>query len=110
MAVVQASGCSSDSTPSLGTSICPGCSPKKAKKNKKQKKLSEGWKHNNSSFYVFSAIPGLTQMSYSLKEFNEFLVKIHINDKKIKTNVKITLLQVIRKTVNFRENFFYKWQ
>ena len=30
--VVQASRCSSNSTPSLGTSICHGCSPKKQKK------------------------------------------------------------------------------
>ena len=34
VAVVQASGCSSDSTPSLGTSICSGCGPKKQKKEK----------------------------------------------------------------------------
>ena len=31
VAVVQASHCSSDLTPSLGTSICQGCSPKKQK-------------------------------------------------------------------------------
>jgi len=30
--VVQAGSCSSDSTPSLGPSICHGCSPKKQKK------------------------------------------------------------------------------
>ena len=36
VAVVQADRCSSDSTPSLGTSICCRCSPKKQKiKNKK---------------------------------------------------------------------------
>ena len=33
MAVVYAGSCSSDSTPSLGTSLCCGCSPKKTKKN-----------------------------------------------------------------------------
>ena len=39
VAVAQASSCSSDLTPSLGTSICHRCSPKKANKNKnKQKK------------------------------------------------------------------------
>ena len=31
MAVVQASSCSSDSAPSLGTSLCHGCGPKKKK-------------------------------------------------------------------------------
>ena len=38
MAVVWAGSCSSDSTPSLGTSICHGCGPKKEKKRKKKKK------------------------------------------------------------------------
>ena len=37
-AVVQASSYSSDSTPSLGTSICCGCSPKKTKTNKQTNK------------------------------------------------------------------------
>ena len=32
VAVVQAGSCSSDSTPSLGTSICCGCGPEKKKK------------------------------------------------------------------------------
>ena len=35
VAVVWAGGYSSDSTSSLGTSICPRCSPKKKKKKKK---------------------------------------------------------------------------
>ena len=35
VALVQASSCSSDLTPGLGTSICRGCSPKKKKKKKK---------------------------------------------------------------------------
>ena len=35
VAVVQAGGYSSDSTPSLGTSICCKCGPKKIKKKKK---------------------------------------------------------------------------
>ena len=34
VAVVQAGSCSSDSTPSLGTSVCHGCGPKKIKKKK----------------------------------------------------------------------------
>ena len=36
MAVAQLSWCSSDSTPSLGNSICCGCSPKKKKEKKKE--------------------------------------------------------------------------
>ena len=38
VAVVQVGSCSSDSTPSLRTSICLGCGPKKTKKKKKKKK------------------------------------------------------------------------
>ena len=34
VAVAQASGYSSESTPSLGTSICPGSGPKKTKNKK----------------------------------------------------------------------------
>ena len=37
VAVVKASSCSSDSTPSLGTSMCYGCGPKKQKKKKIKK-------------------------------------------------------------------------
>jgi len=36
MAMVQAGNCSSDLTPSLGTSICLRCDPKKQKKKKKK--------------------------------------------------------------------------
>ena len=38
VAVVWAGSCSSNSAPSLGTSICHGCGPKKTKKKKKKKK------------------------------------------------------------------------
>ena len=38
MAVVKAGVCSSNSTPSLGTSICHRCGPKKEKKKKTKKK------------------------------------------------------------------------
>ena len=38
VAVAVAGSYSSDSTPSLGTSICPGCGPQKTKKKKKKKK------------------------------------------------------------------------
>ena len=44
MAVAEAGVYSSDSTPSLGTSICHGCSPKMTKEKKKEgnEKPSEG--------------------------------------------------------------------
>ena len=38
VAVVEDGSYSSDSTPSLGMSICRGCSPKKTKKRKKKRK------------------------------------------------------------------------
>ena len=38
VAVTLAGGCSSDSTPSLGTSICHRCGPKKRKQNKQTNK------------------------------------------------------------------------
>ena len=38
VAVVQAGSCSSNLTPSLGTSICCGYGPKKKKKKKEKKK------------------------------------------------------------------------
>ena len=47
VALEQADGCSSDSPPSLGTSICCRCSPKKKKKKKKKKKSDiEKWTHS----------------------------------------------------------------
>ena len=45
VAVGEASKCSSDSTPSLGTSICHGCGPKKSKTKQTNKgKLCHRWK------------------------------------------------------------------
>ena len=38
LAVAEASSFGSDWTPSLGTSLCQGCGPKKTKKKKKKKK------------------------------------------------------------------------
>ena len=38
VAVAVDGSCSSNSTPSLGTSICPGCGPPKAKNNNDPKK------------------------------------------------------------------------
>ena len=43
VAVAQAGGYSSDETPSLGTSICRGSSPRKGKKTKKKKKKIFSW-------------------------------------------------------------------
>ena len=40
-AVAEASGCSSNSTPSLVTSICCGCDPKKQNKNKNKIKTEK---------------------------------------------------------------------
>ena len=41
VAVTQAGSCSSDLTPSLGTSLCHGYGPKKRGKKKKKKKVHE---------------------------------------------------------------------
>ena len=41
VSVAVAGSCSSDSTPSLGSFICHGCSPKKTKKKRKEKKKKE---------------------------------------------------------------------
>ena len=41
VAVAQASGYSSDQTPSLGTSMCPRCGPKKTKKINKINKIKQ---------------------------------------------------------------------
>ena len=62
VAVVQASSCSSISTPSLGTSICCGCSPKKqAKQNKThlqyllvEIEVPARWLTNNMTFVSLS--------------------------------------------------------
>ena len=51
VAVVQAGSCSSDQTPSLGTSICCGCGPKKTKDKKKKKSIQP-------LVYYFSSIGG----------------------------------------------------
>ena len=44
VAVAQGSSCSSDSTPSLGTSICCRCGPKKTKEKKKEQRKEGGRK------------------------------------------------------------------
>ena len=45
VALVQASSNSSDSTPSLGTSICHGCGPKKTRKEGREGGRKEGNGH-----------------------------------------------------------------
>ena len=49
VAVAQAGSCNSDSTPSLGTSICHGCSPKRQKKKRKKKSKKERKKKRKCS-------------------------------------------------------------
>ena len=49
VAMVQASSCSSNSTPSLGTSVCHRCGPKKEKGGKKV----ELFNHLDVLFYTF---------------------------------------------------------
>ena len=44
VAVVQAGSCSSHLTPSLGTSICYGCSPKKTRQKERKTERKEGRK------------------------------------------------------------------
>ena len=48
LAVAVAGSYSSDSVPSLGTSICRGCGPKKTKDQKKKKKEREKKKETTS--------------------------------------------------------------
>ena len=51
VAVVQASGYSSNLTPSLGNSICFKCSPKKQEKERERKeKIAEIW-HKTEAIY-----------------------------------------------------------
>ena len=47
VAVVQASSCGSGWTPSLGTSMCRRCGPRKGKKTKKKKTKNKKKKNQN---------------------------------------------------------------
>jgi len=53
VAVAQAGSCSSDLTPSLGTSICHGCGPKKTEKKKETKRGGPGRGTWVSFFFPF---------------------------------------------------------
>ena len=60
--VAQASSYSSDSTSSLGTSMCHGCSPKETKRERKKerkKKRKEGRKTKKKEKETSRARPGL---------------------------------------------------
>ena len=48
VAVVQAGGYNSDSTPTLGTSICCGCGPKKTHTHTKKNQVVT-WKKGNNT-------------------------------------------------------------
>ena len=65
VAVAEASSYNSNLTPSLGTSICHGSSPRKGKKDKKKKKKSycRGSAETNltRNHEVAGSIPGLAQ-------------------------------------------------
>ena len=50
VAVVEASDCSSDATPSLGISICRGCG---AKKKERKKKRCLGWALTQEDWYPY---------------------------------------------------------
>ena len=50
VALAQAGGYSSDSTPSLGTSICRGSGPRRGKKTKKKEKKR---KENGNTYQIF---------------------------------------------------------
>ena len=57
VAVVQVGSCSSDSTLSLGTSLCHECSPKKVffkKKKKRKKKRKKGRKKEEGGNLILS--------------------------------------------------------
>ena len=65
VAVAVAGSCSSDFTPSLGTSIWHGCSPKKQKRKRKEKDFSE---QNNSLFPKMPSPSGIPRMEPELQE------------------------------------------
>ena len=73
--VVQAGSCTSDSTPSLGTSICHRGSPKKQKKNKtKQNKTNKQTKKPKVKFCNFF---------FFLANSQNFVPSSHSNSKNI---------------------------
>ena len=68
VAVVEAGSCSSDSTPSLGASICRGCSPPKTKP-----------KQNKTKNTMDRASPGNPESFFEMLRFN--YIKIEVKKK-----------------------------
>ena len=68
VAVVSASSYSSDSTPSLGTSICRGCSPKKQQQTNKQRQRNYSvWCYNGGYTSLWFLKPTECTAPVSLK-------------------------------------------
>ena len=63
-AVAQAGSCSSDSTPSLRTSICCGCSPKKWKEKKRKREKGNDYKSSNWSHNIMTVLLTICFMLY----------------------------------------------
>ena len=63
-AVALAGSCSSDSTPSLGTSLCCGCSPKETKQNKRNQCVKVGWEMGHVHNFK---VPGHTRYLLMIK-------------------------------------------
>ena len=63
-AVVQAGSCSSDSTPSLRTSICCGCSPKKWKEKKRKREKGNDYKSSNRTHNIMTVLLTICFMLY----------------------------------------------
>ena len=79
LAVVQASSCNSDSTPSLGTSICHECSPKKARGKKKSSscpskhlETSEGGKISQAVLAKPTVVLRALSLSYHMNTADQF--------------------------------------
>ena len=75
VAVVEAGSCISDLTPSLGISICHGCSPKKEKKKKKD--ISDHTSNNRTIKKInhLREIPSANIYSSQAKEDNQFKLR-----------------------------------
>ena len=66
VAVAQADSCSSDLTPSLGTSICQRCGPKK-KKEREKNLLEKVWRKGNLPTLLVGMQAGTTTMENSME-------------------------------------------
>ena len=75
VAVVQASSCSSDSNPSLGTSICLGSGPKKKKKRERQRGKKERKKPKHTTRNIANLIILLSLLPRALETKSKLLGK-----------------------------------